>query len=263
MGYADAARYDEQAATYDSTRAASPSVTRLLLGFLGDAEDRSLLDIAGGTGNYARVAAEAGFRVLIADREPAMLRRSVDKIGAGRQVIADALRLPVRTASVDTVMCVAALHQFPDPVQALREARRVIREGPFVLQAFTSESLIPSFIFEYFPHSDAPEAVHPSEEEVVGMLRDAGFDRVSHERFVYEDLSDGSVHALQNDPHAVADETRLQNTSFFKKLDPETQRAGLAALQRDLESGRLEERVQEQLALAREHGQGSVFAARP
>jgi SAM-dependent methyltransferase len=192
-----------------------------------------------------------------------MLARSVPKIGPSRQVVGDALRLPVLSAGIDAAISVAALHQFPDPRIALREARRVIRNGPFVLQAFTAESLIPSFVFEYFPSSDAPEALHPPEDEVAAMLERAGFGRLERERFVYEDLADGTVHALQNDAEAVADPCRLRNTSFFKRLDPETQRAGLESLRRDLRSGELERRVEEGLRLARIHGQGTVFAAWP
>ena len=118
-------------------------------------------------------------------------------------------------------------------------------------------------MFGYFPSSGAPDAVHPAEDEIVEMLRDAGFGRVERERFVYEDLSDGTVHALQNDAEALPDPDRLRNTSFFKRLDPETQRAGLEALRRDLEGGALQRKVEEGLRLARIHGQGTVFAARP
>src|SRR5439155_24383587 len=174
-----------------------------------------------------------------------------------------AMRLPIRDAGVDTVMCVSALHQCPDPAAALREMRRVVRDGPVVLQVFTAESLMPSYIFEYFPDPDAPEAVHPNEDGIAAMLREAGFGRIELERFVYEDLADGTVHALQNDVDAVSDPERLRNTSFFQKLAPDVQRAGLEALERDRESGRLADRVAEGLELAKEYGQGAIFAAWP
>ncbi len=164
---------------------------------------------------------------------------------------------------MDAAISVAALHQFPDPDVALAEAGRVIRAGPFVLQAFTAESLIPSFIFEYFRGGGAPDAVHASEDEIEAMLVRAGFARVERARFVYEDLADGTVHALQNDAEALADPERLRNTSFFARLDQQTQAAGLDALRRDLERGALQRRVQEGLRLARIHGQGAVFAAWP
>jgi len=133
MAYADAARYGEQARTYDATRRASPTIVRLLVEELGPGDGRSVLDVAGGTGNYAHALAEAGFHPVVVDREPAMVERSVTKIGRGHQVVGDAIRLPVRSEGVDAAICVAALHQFPDQLAALTEARRVIRGGPFVL----------------------------------------------------------------------------------------------------------------------------------
>jgi ubiquinone/menaquinone biosynthesis C-methylase UbiE len=256
-------KYEEQAETYDATRGASETVSRLLLRHLGEADGRTVLDLAGGTGNYAEVVGRAGFRTFILDLTAEMLARSVPKIGPGRQVVADVHRLPVRDDAVDAAICVSAIHQFPDIPAALREARRVIRDGPFVLQAFTAESLKPSFVFDYFPDPEAPEAIHPTEAEFEELLREAGFARVETERFVYEDLSDGTVHALQIDPEATADPERLRNTSFFQKLDTRVQEAGLAALRRDLESGLLAERVAEGIEMAEEYGQGAVFAAWP
>src|SRR2546423_652552 len=73
--YREQAKYEEQAATYDATRSASPIVTRLLMGFLGEGNGRILLDVAGGTGNYAEAVATRGFRPILVDREPAMLAR--------------------------------------------------------------------------------------------------------------------------------------------------------------------------------------------
>ena len=76
MRYVERSNYPLQAATYDATRSASATVTRLLLRFLGPAEGRTLLDVASGTGNYAEAVARAGFRPLIVDLTPAMLARS-------------------------------------------------------------------------------------------------------------------------------------------------------------------------------------------
>ena len=45
--YGEEANYPEQAATYDFTRSASPTVSRLLLKYLGEPGGRTVLDIAG------------------------------------------------------------------------------------------------------------------------------------------------------------------------------------------------------------------------
>ena len=59
--------YAEQAKTYDRTRGASPTIVRALGRYLGPPDNRVLLDIAGGTGNYAQVFQARGFRVIVLD----------------------------------------------------------------------------------------------------------------------------------------------------------------------------------------------------
>jgi len=68
--------YDAWARTYDDTRGASPSVLRALYEALGPAGGRTLLDIGGGTGNFAKALAEEGFRVVLCDYSPEMARRA-------------------------------------------------------------------------------------------------------------------------------------------------------------------------------------------
>lgn len=255
--------YERQAETYDLTRGASPTVVRFLEKHLGPADGRTLLDIAGGTGNYAEALAAKGFRVFVVDHELAMLGRSKPKIGPGRQVAGDALRLPLQDEAVDAAVLVSAIHQLRDQEAALAEARRVIRGGPFVLQAFTRENLIPTFVFEYFPGSDPPPGMHLPAAEMEGLLAEAGFSRVERETFVYVDTADGTLHALHADALRLAGPAYLRNTSFFNRLPADVRREGLARLADDLRSGRLEERVGESFRLATIHGHGTVFAAWP
>ena len=234
-----------------------------MLKYLGEPNGRTVLDIAGGTGNYAQVLSARGFRAFIIDREVAMLARSGAKIGAGRQIVGDALALPVRGRGVDATICVSALHQFADQRVALAEARRVIREGPFVLQVFTKENLSPLFVFEYFPGSAPPPGMHQTADEIESMLRGVGFGNVQTETFVYADTADGSLAALHTDPFALAGSAYLRNTSWWHGLDDGTRKTGLMRLAEDLRSGRLEERVKESFRLAARHGHGTVFAASP
>ncbi|MFN2545701.1 MAG: class I SAM-dependent methyltransferase [Actinomycetota bacterium] len=257
------ANYPEQAPTYDETRSANREVVRLVGGFLGEGSGRSVIDVAGGTGNYAQAIAGLGLRVAIVDREPAMLARSVPKIGAGRQILGNAERLPFAEGTVDAVMCISAMHQFDDHRAAMREARRVMRDGPYVLQVFTQENLIPAFAFEYFPGSGPPPGMHEPAGVTETWLREAGFSRVERAIFVYSDTSDATLHALHVDPAALADAELMRNTSFFQRLPAEARAVGLAALRRDLESGTLAERVREGMRLAAEQGHGTVFAAWP
>ncbi|HEY3208445.1 MAG TPA: methyltransferase domain-containing protein [Actinomycetota bacterium] len=252
--------YEVQAATYDRTRGASPTVVRALAKYLGPADGRRLLDIAGGTGNYAHVFGARGFHVFVADRSLAMLAHAARKLGPGRVIEADAHNLPIRGTAVDAAMIVNALPQFHDPSAALSEARRVIRGGPLAICTFTRETLGPLFVYEYF---EAPPPARPSIDQLLGILTRSGFTRVEHEMFVYTDTVDGTIPALHTKAHYLAGPAYLRNTSFWYRVDQEARRKGLEALEADLRSGVLEERVKESYRLAAEHGHGTIFAAWP
>jgi SAM-dependent methyltransferase len=254
--------YAVQARTYDLTRGASPTVVRALASHLGPAEGRTLLDIAGGTGNYAQVFQARGFVVLVVDASVDMLAHAARKIGEGRTVAGDAELLPFRSASIDAAVMVNAIHLLHDPKAALQEARRVLSDGPLVLTAFTRENLSSLFLFEYFGLPDEIER-RPAVTEVVDLLREAGFSSIRHEPYVYTDTVDGSLNALHISPNHLAGPAYLRNTSFWHRLDEETRRRGLEALARDLRSGVLEARVKTSYSLAAEQGHGTVFAARP
>jgi ubiquinone/menaquinone biosynthesis C-methylase UbiE len=255
--------YAEQARTYDRTRAASPTVVRLLAKHLGDGEGRRLADLAGGTGNYAQVLAARGFDVLVVDAQPAMLARSVSKIGPGRQVAAELERLPLADTSVDCATLVSALHLIADPMAALRECRRLVWRGPFVLQAFTRENMEPIFVFDYFPGTGALVGDHATEAQVLDWLSEAGFSRVVAERYVYLDGADGSLPALHTDPLRLAGPAYLRNNSWYHRIPDEVRREGLARLEADLRTGVLEERIRNSLEVAVRVGHGTVFAAWP
>lgn len=236
-----------------------------MLGLIGEhleaGKGRTLLDIAGGTGNYAAAAATHGFRVTVVDASPEMLARSFGKVGPGRQVVADALALPFDDHTFDTVMLVSALHLMADPRKALREARRVLGDGPFVLQVFAKENIEPLFVTEYFEGAGVLPHLHPRTEEIAAWLREAGFPEVRSAPYVYRGLEDGSLPALHTEARLLADPAYLRNNSWFNELADEDRDRGLARLAEDLRSGRLAERVAQSLEVAGRTGHGTVFVA--
>jgi ubiquinone/menaquinone biosynthesis C-methylase UbiE len=254
--------YAEQARTYDETRRASPTILAAVRRALGPPGGRRLLDLAGGTGNYAVPLASDRFRVVVADAATAMLERAATKLPPGSTAAADGAALPFADASFDCATLVSAFHLFEDKPGALGEVRRVLRSGPFVLQVFTRENLVPLFTHEYFDHPIHRE-VRETLDEHLGLLREAGFDVVEIQRLAYRGAEDGSLSALQTDAALVADERRLRNTSYWQRMDEDSRRRGLERLQRDLANGRLERKVRRGLELAETHGHVTVLVARP
>jgi ubiquinone/menaquinone biosynthesis C-methylase UbiE len=257
--------YDAWAKTYDGTRGASPSVLRALLDPLLPAEGRSLLDIGGGTGNFAQALSGHGFRVTLCDYSPEMVRRASAKLGGSHIAVADAPHLPFRDASFDCAISVNVLGHVEDWHSMLTEARRVARAGPYVMKASTRETLDANWVVDYLPgiRDHAPIHHYQPEEVIVAALRDAGFSRVDLSRVHYTEMVDGSIQALKYFPQVFLDDEAILNTATLKRLPAPERDEGLAALRRDYESGRLREVMARYEPLVRENGDGSVFAAWP
>jgi ubiquinone/menaquinone biosynthesis C-methylase UbiE len=75
----------------------------------------------------------AGATVYASDYDPVMLSRAVERAGESAAdvhlFVADAMRLPLADASVDTVVVGLMFCSVPEPDQALHEVRRVLRPG--------------------------------------------------------------------------------------------------------------------------------------
>ena len=90
-----------------------------------------VLEVAGGTGSNL-VHYPSGTDVVIVDLSPRMLLKARLR-GAGTIAAMDAQYLAFRDSSFDTVVSTLGTCTFPDPVQALREMRRVCRPNGHIL----------------------------------------------------------------------------------------------------------------------------------
>jgi len=226
--------YRRQAETYDLTRAASPSVLEPVAAALGT-QAGPLLDVGGGTGNYAEALAARGWAAVVVDHSPEMLGRAAAK---GLPVaVGDASRLPVADGSVGGVIMISMLHHVPDAPAALAEARRVVRPGGTVaLMGFASEHLKAHWVLRYFPTT---AAFFGAAHQPLAELR-SGLPGAKLVPLHYHDVVDGSLAALCRVPELVLDPDRRRQTSFFEKaadLDPDELESGIAQLEADLASG--------------------------
>jgi demethylmenaquinone methyltransferase/2-methoxy-6-polyprenyl-1,4-benzoquinol methylase len=176
-----------------------------------------VLDLAGGTGDLAiRLAEKVGSlgHVVLADINAAMLeegrRRVVDAGIAGNLSIAqaDAENLPFADASFDCVTIAFGLRNVTDREAALASMHRVLKPGgKVVILEFSTpvESLRPAYdlySFRVLPligrivardedsYRYLAESIrmHPDQETLLAMLRDAGFERCR-----YRNLAAGIV----------------------------------------------------------------------
>ena len=120
---------------YDRTRGLPPDVQEAIVAALAarlPAGGR-VLDLGAGSGRFALPLAGRGFRVMAADLSPEMLAHLRAKRPAGaafpQPVLADAARLPFRSAAFPAAFSVHTLHLVADLPAALDEIQRVLTPG--------------------------------------------------------------------------------------------------------------------------------------
>jgi demethylmenaquinone methyltransferase/2-methoxy-6-polyprenyl-1,4-benzoquinol methylase len=166
-----------------------------------------VLDIAGGTGDLARLFADRvgpGGEVVLTDVNSAMLRLGRDRsLDAGRLVPVaqcDAEKLPFPPAHFDCVSVAFGLRNMTHKETALREMRRVLRPGGRLLVLEFSRVWAPlkplydAYSFRVLPSLGQRVAqdagayrylaesirVHPDQEGLKSLMEQAGFERVEY-----------------------------------------------------------------------------------
>ncbi len=150
----DSSTYDPVAEAFErlTSRFSQPFADRLVR-LAGVGSSDRVLDVGTGTGIVARCAAanvRPGGRVLGIDLAEGMLRVAAERCrAAGWDDVVefqrmDATRLELKDESQDVVLSLYALPHFPDPLRALREMYRVLRQGGRLAVAVGSGPPFPS-----------------------------------------------------------------------------------------------------------------------
>jgi ubiquinone/menaquinone biosynthesis C-methylase UbiE len=125
-------RYDAHAAVYQKLWAPTLRLASVrLLPLLSGANIRRAVDVGAGVGSVwadLRTLFPSA-QLLGLDRSAGMLRIAPQEM---RRVIGDARALPLSAASMDLALLVFMLFHLPDPIEGIREARRVVKPGGFV-----------------------------------------------------------------------------------------------------------------------------------
>lgn len=180
---------------------------RLTLEQSGVRPGHRVLDLAGGTGDLARLFADAVTHdgsLILADANQHMLERGRDRLldQAVFNVdycLASAEHLPFAANSFDCIVCGFGFRNFSDQERAIRESRRVLKPGaPFLILEFSkpkNANFAQAFrlyrstwpllgrlvVGDSAPYDYLVESIeqHATPEAVELMLRDGGFEQVS------------------------------------------------------------------------------------
>lgn len=233
--------YDAIGDGYDTTRRSDPTILAGLNSLLNVQRDKTYLDIACGTGNYSAAMSELGGIWYAFDHSEKMLFEARSKSVSVQWMQCDFQQISMEASHVDGAICTLAIHHFPDLAKAFAEVGRVLKpRANFVIFTATPEQMRWYWLCEYFP-----AMMEKSLQQMPGLaaiekaLHRGGFALESMQAFfIYPELQDFFLYSGKQRPEMYLSEKIRRGISSFRNFCTDAElKAGLAQLQRDIESG--------------------------
>ncbi|WP_305095978.1 class I SAM-dependent methyltransferase [Croceibacterium aestuarii] len=226
--------YDRIGLDYANLRKPDPRIAARIEAALGDA--KTIVNVGAGTGSYEPTRRE------VTAVEPSAAMIAQRPAGSAPVVQARAEALPFPDDSFDAAMAVLTVHHWTDPLQGLREMRRVAR-GPVAVLTF-EQGHPGTWLGDYLPEIRALDAGQTIPfEDYRRALGEIDVQTVP----IPHDCSDGFLYAYWRRPEAYLDPQVRSGSSTFHVLtglEP-----GLARLTDDLASGAWRRRYGDLLTL--------------
>ncbi|MBD1868393.1 class I SAM-dependent methyltransferase [Cyanobacteria bacterium FACHB-471] len=230
--------YDVIGKTYAQTRRSDPRITKKLLEILASSPASTIADIGAGTGSYASVLAEHGYRVFAIEPSETMRSQAIAH-PAIEWMDAYVENLPLSDQSVDAAIIMLAFHHFPDYRQALNEMHRVVGNGQMIFFTYDPEMISSFWLTEYFPSfiRDVESTFLPIPKllEEIQSITDSVANVIPFP--LPNDLSDSFAAVGWARPELYLDSDIRNGISSFSKIDDDELNSGLFRLSEDLERG--------------------------
>ena len=175
-------------AVYDRGRDHGPELLQLWMNVVascvGKQRLNTILDLGCGTGRFSEsLAAHFDAEVIGIDPSEKMLDQARRKLSDHRvrYQLGSGEAIPLLNDSVDLIFMSMCFHHFKDQMLAVRECRRVLRDGAVAILRTGTRDRIPSYPYgEFFPESlPIMEDCLPTAAFVREVFESAGFSTVS------------------------------------------------------------------------------------
>jgi SAM-dependent methyltransferase len=236
--YNPVTRYDTIGIKYAQTRKSDLRIAIALLEILKPLSASTVIDIGAGTGSYAEVLAESGYRVLAVEPS-ATMREQATAHPALQWFSGSAEHLPLPDQSADAAIIMLAFHHFQDYRQALREAHRVTGAGRIILFTYDPEYISRFWLTRYFPSfiADVQATFLPLSALTSAMEKTTSANVKVIPFLLPYDLEDSFAAVGWARPELYLDSNIRNGISSFAKLNQTELDHGLLQLQKDLSTG--------------------------
>ena len=223
---------------YSNTRRSDPRIAATLLDILETPQASTIVDIGAGTGSYAFVLAEHGYRVLAVEPSATMRGQAIAH-PAIQEIDAHAESLPLPNQSADAAIIILAFHHFQNYEQALREVCRVTGGGQIVLFTYDPEMISSFWLTNYFPSfiTDVQSTFMPVPTLMAELQTIMGAVVKALPFPLPHDLSDSFAAVGWSRPELYLDSRIRNGISSFAKIDTVELEHGLSRLHKNLETG--------------------------
>lgn len=154
---------------------------------IGKDRKTRVVELGCGTGVYTAYLVKDFDFVFSSDFDYEMVRRAADRT-ASKFAVADALKIPVKSGSVDMVMAVSLLHHVGDREALFTEIRRILRPGGLVVFAEPNKLNPLTLAFQLLQTEDAI-----SRFQLAGLMKRNGFDVVDMREILFRGMSFDAV----------------------------------------------------------------------
>ena len=230
--------YDKIGTTYAQTRRSDPRIATKLLEILEPSHASIIADIGAGTGSYALVLADHGYRV-IAIEPSAKMRSQAIANPAIQWIDGFAENIPLSAQSADAAIIMLAFHHFQNYQKALHEVHRVTGDGQLVIFTYDPEAISSFWLTQYFPSFIADvQSTFLSIPKLKSLIESITSKVVTVSPFpLPHDLSDSFAAVGWSRPELYLDSSVRNGISSFAKITEDELNHGLVSLSKDLEMG--------------------------
>jgi ubiquinone/menaquinone biosynthesis C-methylase UbiE len=233
------ADYNKIGINYNKTRKADFRIFNKIFELADYPNNKNIIDIGAGTGNYANLLAEKGNRIVALEPSSEMMNQATENENV-EWIKGIAEDIKYGNNVFDIAICILSIHHFSDLKKSFNEIFRVLKQrGILLIYTHLPEELNFFWLQDYFPALFKVDTEKfPSADLLKELLKDCGFVINDVQKYeLHYDLRDNFLAANWRKPKNYLKEEIRSGISTFSLLSKKEIEQGVDSLRDDLSSG--------------------------